>query len=157
MRSRGADGWAGLERDLIEAGLNEPRVAGSGYGDFVVAPISGSAWWAAWRWPEGDGAMGMGLPGTRWRWNVAPGGLRRNRKGCAVWRDARGLAPDRLRPHGRGVQVIGPGALTVAHGGWTGRTGGTLGSGRVSMTRMVPPHRGQRLRSTPVSSRTHSR
>jgi hypothetical protein len=32
-------------RDLIEAGLNEPRVAGSGYGDCVAAPI-----------PTGDGA-----------------------------------------------------------------------------------------------------
>ena len=44
MRSRGTDGWAGLERDLIEAGLNEPRVAGSGYGDCVAALI-----------PNGDG------------------------------------------------------------------------------------------------------
>ena len=39
VRSRGTDGWAGLERDLIEAGLNEPRVAGSGYGDCVAALI----------------------------------------------------------------------------------------------------------------------
>ena len=39
MRSRGTDGWAGPERDLIEAGLNEPRVAGSGYGDCVAALI----------------------------------------------------------------------------------------------------------------------
>lgn len=29
----------GLVRDLIEAGLNEPRVAGSGYGDCVAAAI----------------------------------------------------------------------------------------------------------------------
>ena len=39
MRSRGTDGWTGLERDLIEAGLNGPRVAGLGYGDCVAAPI----------------------------------------------------------------------------------------------------------------------
>ena len=39
MRSRGTDVRAGLERDLIEAGLNEPRVAGSGYGDCVAALI----------------------------------------------------------------------------------------------------------------------
>ena len=40
MRSRDTAGWAGLKRDLIEAGLNEPRVAGLGYGDCVVVPIS---------------------------------------------------------------------------------------------------------------------
>ncbi len=39
MRSRGSAGRDGLLRDLIEAGLNEPRVAGSGYGDCVAAPI----------------------------------------------------------------------------------------------------------------------
>ena len=27
VRSRGGDGWAGLGRDLIEAGLNEPGEA----------------------------------------------------------------------------------------------------------------------------------
>ena len=40
MRSRDTACRARLERDLIEAGLNEPRVAGLGYGDCVAPPIS---------------------------------------------------------------------------------------------------------------------
>ena len=39
VRSRGTDGRAGLCRDLIEAGLNEPGMAVSGYGDCVAALI----------------------------------------------------------------------------------------------------------------------
>ncbi len=39
VRSRGAGGWAWLGRDLIEAGLNEPRMACSVYGDCVAALI----------------------------------------------------------------------------------------------------------------------
>ena len=46
MRSRGADGRVGLERDLIEAGLNEPGMAGSGYGDCVAVAL-----------PDGDGRL----------------------------------------------------------------------------------------------------
>ena len=44
VRSRGTNVRDGPERDLIEAGLNGPRVAGSGYGECVAALI-----------PNGDG------------------------------------------------------------------------------------------------------
>ncbi len=84
-------------RDLIEAGLNEPRVAGSGYGDCVAAPIrhgerapwvdGGEAMAACVRaGPQGGngsvlsmaGSVGAedsvlsGLPCTAWR--LTPGG-----------------------------------------------------------------------------------
>jgi hypothetical protein len=54
VRSRGTDGRVGLERDLIEAGLSEPRMAGSGYGDCVAAPIPHGGFT---RWVDGGETM----------------------------------------------------------------------------------------------------
>ena len=64
MRSRGTDGRAGLERDLIEAGLNEPAVAVSGYGDCVAALVPSGGGASDGDGRKGDSSMRSGLPGT---------------------------------------------------------------------------------------------
>ena len=159
MRSRGTDVRAGFERDLIEAGLNEPAVAVSGYGDCVAAPIPdgdrGGAWrWLEGRWPQAFGASRSGASVQR--------RARRFLEGWAIRRLAsrlHSMARDARRRHCRGAHAIGAGAVSDAHdpSHQEDGIGGDLGRGRVSMTRMGPPQQGQWLRSMPMKSRRRSR
>ena len=108
MRSRGTDVRAGFERDLIEAGLNEPAVAVSGYGDCVAAPIPDGDRGARGDGWKGDGPKRSGLPGAGPRYNGGPDGSWKDglsgvwRAVCTVWRVTPGggiaAAPMRSEP-----------------------------------------------------------
>lgn len=92
MRSRGTDVRTGLERDLIEAGLNEPAVAVSVYGDCVAALVPNGDRRSHGDGCKGDGPLRSGLSGAGPRCDGGRGGSWKDAL-CGVWRAVRTVWP----------------------------------------------------------------